>query len=129
MSGAHNGETSHPAESARRLRVDDLAAIVLRNSPGHKRGAMSLLGEGHSGRLFVLAAGVTILLVWGTLYLVFREWRAGYRQRALYGKTQVVATIEPLRALLPPEVDPEAWRVAVDRNSCDAAYGDRLQLA
>ena len=102
MSDAHNGDASRQSDSARRLRVDDLTAIVLRNSTRTSKGAMSLLEQGYSGRLFVLAAGVTILLVWGTLYLVFREWRAGYRQRALYGKTQVVATIEPLRRFYRP---------------------------
>jgi hypothetical protein len=75
---------------------------------------MTLLGPGHSGRMFVLSAGVAVLLIWGILYLFFREWRARYRERAFYGKTQVVATLEPLRALLPPQVDAEAWRNAVD---------------
>ena len=31
----------------------------------------------------MLAAGLTVLLIWGTLYLVFRDWRARYRERAV----------------------------------------------
>ena len=34
---------------------------------------------------------------------------------ALYGTTRVVSVIEPLRPLLPPRVDPVAWRDAVDQ--------------
>lgn len=111
---SHNGAASSHAGSGRRFRIDDLTAIVVRNTPGGSQARTRLLEEGHSGRLFVLAAGVTLLLVWGILYVCFREWRAGYRARALYGKTQVISTIDPMRVLLPPKVDADAWRSAVD---------------
>jgi hypothetical protein len=114
MSDEQNGKAPGHHEPARRLRVDDFAAIVRRNTPGME-GTTSRLERGHSGRSFVIAAGVTVLLVWGILYLFFREWRSGYRERAIYGKTQVLPTIEPLRAIQPPKVDPVAWRDAVDQ--------------
>jgi hypothetical protein len=114
MSEEKNGTAPGHHDPARRFRIDDFAAIVRRNSPGTP-GMTGLLERGHSGRLFVVAAGVTILLLWGMLFLFFREWRSGYRERALYGKTQVLPTIEPLRAIQPPKVDPGAWRDAVDQ--------------
>jgi hypothetical protein len=60
-------------------------------------------------------AGMTVLLIWGTLYLFFRDWRAKYRERVRYGMAQVVQVIEPLQPLLPPNVDPVTWRDAVDQ--------------
>jgi hypothetical protein len=114
MSDDQNGKAPGHHEPARRLRIDDFAAIVRRNSPGMP-GTTNLLERGHSGRLFIIAAGVTILLVWGMLYLFFREWRSGYRERALYGETQVIPAIEALRTIRAPNVDPVAWRDAVDQ--------------
>jgi hypothetical protein len=116
MSDTPNGQASSHHEAARRLRIDDLTAIVLRNSRGQAGTTTAeMLEGGHSGRWFVLAAGMTVLLIWGTMYLFFRDWRAKYRARALYGTTQVVPTIEPLQALRPPKVDHIAWRDAVDQ--------------
>jgi hypothetical protein len=54
-------------------------------------------------------------LIWGTLYLVFREWRAKYRERASYGVTHVIPALEPMRSIMPPHVDLLAWRDAVDQ--------------
>ena len=51
---------------------------------------MEMLENGYSGRRFVLVAGIVVLLIWAALYLVFRDWRAKYRERSLYGTTQVV---------------------------------------
>jgi hypothetical protein len=116
MSDNQNGQAQGNHLSARRLRIDDVAAIVLRNSPGPTgTTTKEMLERGHSGRWFVLLAGLIVLLVWGTLYLLFRDWRAKYRERAFYGTTHVIPTIEPLRPLLPPKVDPDAWREAVDQ--------------
>jgi hypothetical protein len=98
------------------VRFDDLGAIVLRNSPGPtgKPAAEGVAG-GHSGRRFVLAAGVAVLLIWGTLYLVFRDWKARYQDRARYGAKVVVPTIDPLRSIVPPDVGQTAWRDAIDQ--------------
>jgi hypothetical protein len=116
MSDNHNGQAEDNRGPARRIRIDDLGAIVLRNSPGPTGTATKeMLAGGHSGRWFVLVAGMVVLLIWGALYLFFRDWKAKYRERALYGTTHVVPTIEPLRALLPPRVDHIAWRDAIDQ--------------
>ena len=116
MSNTRNGPDQSHRTRARRLRVDDLAAIVLRTSPGLTgKTTVEMVAGGHSGRRLVLAAGMTVLLIWGTLYLVFRDWRARYRERALFGATQVVPAIEPLRGVMPPGVTVVAWQDAVDR--------------
>jgi hypothetical protein len=94
--------------SPRRLRFDDLASTLVR-SP-EPSGPPS---PGHSGRRFVLAACATILAFWGILYLVFRNWRSRYRARADFGATRVAPTIDPLAEILPPGVDPRAWKEAV----------------
>ena len=116
MSNAPDGQNQADRDPTRRFRFDDLGAIVLRNSPGPGgTSPADMLAGGHSGRRFVLAAGATVLLIWGTLYLVFRDWRARYRERALYGATQVVPAIDPLRTVVPPGVDLVAWRDAIDQ--------------
>src|ERR1700722_5087492 len=93
-----------------------MAAHVVRHSPGpDANGPRASPSRGRSGRLLVLGAGVTLLLIWGTLFLVFRDWRARYRERAVYGATQVVPAIDRLRSILPPDVDPALWRDAVDQ--------------
>ncbi len=116
MSNAHNGQDQTDRELTRRLRFDDLGAIVLRNSPSLTGPqATAVVPGGHSGRRFILAAGVAVLLIWGTLYLVFRDWKAKYRDRARYGATQVVPAIDPLRSIVPPNVGEAAWLDAIDR--------------
>jgi hypothetical protein len=116
MSNARNGQGQPDRDPARRVRFDDLGAIVLRNSPGPtgKRPAEGV-ADGHSGRRFVLAAGVAVLLIWGTLYLVFRDWKARYQDRAKYGAREVVPTIDPLRSIVPPDVGQLEWRDAIDQ--------------
>ncbi len=83
------------------------------SNPGSATATAEVLPRGHSGRRFVLVAGITVLLIWGALYLIFREWRAKYRERAAYGLTQVVPAIDPLAEIAPPSLDPIAWRDAV----------------
>jgi hypothetical protein len=118
MSSTRNGQDQDHAhrDPVRRLRFDDLPSIVVRNGPGPSEfSAARLRLRDHSGRRFVLVAGMVGLLIGATLYLVFREWRAKYRERALYGATRVVPTIEPLRGVIPPGVDVAAWNDAVDQ--------------
>jgi hypothetical protein len=117
MSNGRNAQDqTYHNSSTRRLRVDDMAAIVVRNSLGPPGNAPSgLMSRGHSGRLLVIGAGCTLLVIWGTLYLVFRDWRARYRERALYGATQVLPAVDRLRSIVPPDVDPALWRRAVDQ--------------
>jgi hypothetical protein len=67
----------------------------------------------HSGRRLILIAGVIGLALWGSLYLIFRDWRARYQARARFGAEQVAPVIDALAETLPPDVDPNAWRDAV----------------
>ncbi len=92
--------------SLRRTRFDDLTSSLVRSPT-------SAPPKGHSGRTFVLAACVTILVLWGSLYLVFRDWRSRYRARADFGATQVAPAIDPMAEVVPPVVDPTAWKEAV----------------
>jgi hypothetical protein len=70
-------------------------------------------GRSYSGRRFVTLAVLAVVILWGLLYVVFREWRARYRVRAAYGANQVVPAIDPLAEVDPPGVDPGRWRDAV----------------
>jgi hypothetical protein len=114
--GRQRGEPRR--DPIRRLRYDDLFAIMARTH-AHDRGAVGAdpatpwLPRSHSGRRFVIVAGLTVLVIWGVLYLVFRDWRARYRERAAYGSSQVVPAIDPMAGLVPPGADPAAWRDAV----------------
>ena len=58
-------------------------------------------------------AGATILILWGCLYLAFRDWRSRYRARAQFGATQVAPVIDALAGIEPPGLDGQAWRDAV----------------
>ena len=130
MYGVHNGTDPANRDKIRRLRVDDIAAIVARSSPGaSKAAATAMPSRGHSGRVFVLVAGVIVLATWATLYLVFREWRTKYRERAQYGATEVVPVIEPLLGVMPPGVDVAQWRDAVEPNARHVVDRHRIQLA
>jgi hypothetical protein len=116
MSSARNGHDRAYRDLTRRLRFDDWASIAARGEPGAGATPTSPIIEGgHSGRRFVLLAGFTLILIWGMSYVVFRDWRARYRARALYGATHVVRAIDPLDAIVPAGVDPAAWRDAVDQ--------------
>ncbi len=125
---------------ARRIRVDDLATIAARNQAGSPGPTPShVLPAGHSGRRTVIIAGLVIVALWASLYLIFREWRTRYRERAAYGATHVVPAIDPMRGIMPPGIALGAWRDAVDQtramlltvtgsNLLDIADMDRLQV-
>jgi hypothetical protein len=116
MSSARNGQDQSHREQARQLRFDDMAAIVVRKSTGPRdTDETAVLVRGHSGQQLVVVAGIIVLLISGTLYLVFREWRTKYRERAQYGATQVVPIIDPLSGVMPPGIDVAAWRDAVEQ--------------
>ncbi len=88
---------------------------MARTQASPKPAASAEIGEGHSGRKFVIVAALVVLTIWGGLYLAFQTWRAKYRARAAYGAQHVVPVIEPLKAAVPPGTEPGAWRDAVDR--------------
>ncbi len=108
-SGRHNG-FRHPS---RRHRFDDFGGAQGKREPGARKSDRT--GPGHSGRRFVIVAGLVVLLTWGGLYLAFQRWRAGYRQRVAYGISHVVAAVDPLKEIVPPDVDAGAWRDAVEQ--------------
>src|SRR4051794_6670946 len=103
-----NGHHDGPAQ--RRLRFDDLTSTLVR-APA--RPGPFVPTTRHSGRRFVLLAGGALLLLWGTLYLVFRDWGERYRARAAYGAPQVAPVIDALADTAPPGVDPGDWKAAV----------------
>ena len=69
----------------------------------------------YSGRLLVLGAGFVILTLWGSLYLVFRDWRARYQARAAFGATQVAPVIDSLAQIVPQGMNAETWRRTVQQ--------------
>ena len=90
------------------------------NGNGHPRGTAEgrpVEVQGHSGRRFLVVSGLCLLLVWGGLFVAFREWRSRYRERAAFGVERVLPAIDGLAAITPPEgvISPAAWRDAVDQ--------------
>ncbi len=71
------------------------------------------LGPARSGRAFVIVAVVAIAAIWGTLFLVFRDWRERHRALSAFGATEVAALVDPLASNVPPGVPARAWRSAV----------------
>ena len=92
---------------SRRIRFDDLTSTRVHTSVPEG------VSSEHSGRRLVLVAGAIILILWGSLYLVFRDWRTRYRARADFGATQVAPVIDAIAKVAPPGVDGQAWRDAV----------------
>lgn len=88
---------------ARRFRVD-----------GKDRQTSSPSGPTRNGRRFVIAAAIGLLAGWGTLGLVFRDWRLQHEKLASYGAHDVATLVEPLKRLHPPEMDYGQWVDAVD---------------
>jgi hypothetical protein len=114
-----DGEHRENGDASRRLRFDDLTWLVARRRSGsgalRTTGMTAMLLRGHSGRRFVLVAGITLVVIWAILYVIFIDWRAKYRARAAYGATHVVAALDPLETIVPPDVPPDDWRDAVAR--------------
>jgi hypothetical protein len=123
MSSSTNGRHGGHHDPIRRLRYDDISAIMEQARARRRRGddpaagtaPARWLGRSDSGRRFVILAVIAVLVVWGLLYVVFREWRARYRVRAAYGATQVAPAIDVFTDLAPTGVDPARWRDAVER--------------
>jgi len=117
MSTQPNGLHHDFRDPARRLRFDDLTSVMSRHTwrsdPMSTAATAEMLPRGHSGRRFVLVAGLILLVIWGVLYLIFRDWRTRYRERAAYGAIHVVPAIDRLEAIVPANVNPDAWRDAV----------------
>ncbi|MEW4566711.1 hypothetical protein AB1L88_02475 [Tautonia sp. JC769] len=81
----------------------------------HERDSASsaIGGPGVSGRRFVGAGVIGLLLLWGALYVLFSLWRSGVEERIAIGKTEVASVVAGLADLEPPGIDPTEWRQAV----------------
>lgn len=55
----------------------------------------------------------SILILWGSLYLAFREWRTRFRERAVFGKQHVATAVDPLGRIVPDDIKPTEWQAAV----------------
>ena len=94
-----------PLSTSRRLRQD--------GHPGAIDGAPAL-GRSVSGRAFVVASVVVLMIGSGLLRLAFDQWRAGVSAQIARGKSRVAEAVRPLAALEPPGVEEGAWEIAVD---------------
>jgi hypothetical protein len=113
-SGQQNG-SGHPR---RNIGFDDFDPRLRGNGAvAHRIGAqvVTSAAQGHSGRRLVIVAVLSVLLLWGGLYIAFQRWRASYRERAAYGASHVAASVGPLKDIVPPDVDPGVWRAAVEQ--------------
>ena len=71
------------------------------------------LGPARSGRRFVIGAIVILATLWGTLFLVFRDWRVRHRELAAFGASEVAPLVDPLADRVPLNVAAKRWRRAV----------------
>jgi hypothetical protein len=108
MTSTPNGHQN--GSPSRRFRLDELTSNSVQTAAA--QGSLAL-PRAHSGRRFVLGAGLVLLLLWGALYLVFRDWRSRYNERAQFGATQVAPVIDALADTPPPGVTAGDWRNAV----------------
>lgn len=123
MGSSSNGRYDGPHDRIRRLRYDDVPALMEKG----RRRAPRAAGAGaaivptpwpdrdDSGRRFVILSVLGALIVSGMLYLVFREWRSRYRIRADYGAKQVAPAIDAFADFVPRGVEEGRWRDAVAR--------------
>ncbi len=103
MASVGNGQGGGNGHSSQRWDTGDQGS---RPRPRSNEGTVS-------GRRFVIAGVVTVLLIWGAVSLGFRAWRANYEALAAYGATEVAPVIDSLADRVPPGIDPAAWRQAV----------------
>jgi hypothetical protein len=66
-----------------------------------------------SGQRFVIAAALAMVIVVAVLTLVFRDWRARYRELAEFGAREVATKVDPIVEQVPPGIVPAAWQQAV----------------
>jgi hypothetical protein len=128
MSGRGDPKGVRPG---RRVRVDRSEEGESMPVPAPKSARKRSAGW-RSGRLFVTAVVVAVLVLWGSLYLIFSQWRSRYRERAAFGARFVASAIDPLADVLPAgeppistpietrgatatprQISPAAWREAV----------------
>lgn len=103
MASGGNGDLHTPI--TRRVRLDPRRRVEGDSTP---------LGPRHSGRAFVIAAGVSLVLIGALIYAAFLDWMTAHREIVAFGRDEVAPTITPLAEMEPPGVDVGEWRSAVD---------------
>ncbi len=98
------------ARPGRRVRFDRSQEGMAMPKPLPMPGAA--ISGGASGRRFVTAAVLAILLLWGSLYLIFRNWRAGYREREAFGARYVAGAVDALASIVPAGECPPSIRTS-----------------
>ncbi len=81
----------------------------------------TLFQKRYSGRRLVSIGLLVILVIWGTIYAIFRDWRTKYYARVTAGRAfaeaKLAPIVEPLAEKIPPGVDPKAWEDAIAATS------------
>jgi hypothetical protein len=104
MTSVRNGNPGN--RPARRYRFDEYPP----RTTGPQGGPLL---DGHSGRRAVIGGLLTIAILAGGLSLAFREWRSRYRERAAFGAREVATAIDPMAALVPPDVPRGDWGATI----------------
>jgi hypothetical protein len=111
--GRPNGYVSHPPH-----RFDNLEDRTLhRSSPAGRepQGEGDDGGRNRSGRRFVLLTALGVAVLWGGLFVMFRQWRSQYMVRAAFGSSKVAPVIDAMATIDPPGVSRDDWEDAVRR--------------
>jgi hypothetical protein len=87
-----------------------LAGRHLREDDERASDRPDVLGSEHSGRWFVVAAVFGILTIWGSLQVLFQNWRARYRERTAFGRRELPHVVDGLARIKPPELSVDEWR-------------------
>jgi hypothetical protein len=104
MNTLRNGDTGNG--HIRRLRID--------GRPMSKPVEVEPLGREHSGRVFITAGGLTLLVLSAVVFGFFQDWRSRYRALAEFGASRVAPAINPLVAHKPPGITIDEWEHTVD---------------
>jgi hypothetical protein len=71
--------------------------------------------EKHSGKLLVIVMIITILAIFTTLTMAFRQWQTRYQIKANYGITRVAPAVDEFLDIHPTDISPDSWKDAVHR--------------
>ena len=89
-----------------------------RFDPGNGQLSYASSERGISGRRFVLGAIASMLVGTAAVQALFRAWRRKFQARMELGNREVVASVEPLAAIIPndrPDLDPKTWKTTVEQ--------------
>lgn len=81
----------------------------------------TLFQKRYSGRRLVSIGVLVILVIWGSIYALFRDWRSKYYARVSTGRAfaeaKLAPIVEPLADTIPPGIDPKSWEDAIAATS------------